>query len=260
MVQPPKPFTVFYWRNIHLPNHHFHQQSVSPVTPSMSPILSTSTELMVPSSETLLRMDGAEGPSGTDAAGWKRLCTSFRSHSSDLCDAIASLAKRICTAYLDPKGLEAFVACRLITLDKCPGVRPIGIGETLRRIIGKAISNTLKYDIQDAVGPLQLCAAFEGGCEAAVHAMQQQFSLPQFDAVIQVDACNAFNSLNRQTALRSILHLCPSLAKVLINTYRIDTNLYINGESILSQEGTTQGDPLAIWPCMLSAQIHSSIV
>ena len=94
---------------------------------------------------------------------WKRLCTSFRSHSSDLCDAIASLTKRICTAYLDPKGLEAFVACRLIALDKCPGVRPIGIGETLRRIIGKAISNTLKYDIQDAVGPLQLCAGFEKG-------------------------------------------------------------------------------------------------
>ena len=195
---------------------------------------------------TALRMDGAAGPSGIDAAGWKRLCTSFRSHSSDLCEAIASLAKRICTAFMDPKGLEAFVACRLIALDKCPGVRPIGIGKTLRRIIGKAISITLKYDIQDVVGPLQLCAGFDGGCEAAVHAMQQLFSLPQFDAVIQVDACNAFNSLNRQTALRNILHLCPPLAKVLINTYRVDTNLYINGETILSQEGTTQGDPLAM--------------
>ena len=74
-------------------------------------------------------------------------------------------------------------------------------GETLRCIIGKAISITLKYDIQVTVGPLQLCAGFKGGCEAAVHSMQQLFSLPQFDAVIQVDACNAFNFLNRQTAL-----------------------------------------------------------
>ena len=122
-------------------------------------------------------------------------------------------------------------------------MRPIGIGETLRRIIEKAISITL---IQDMVGPLQLCAGFEGGYEAAVHDMQQLFSLPQFDAVIQVDACNAFNSLSRQTALRHILHLCPPLEKVLINTSRVDTNLYINGESILSQEGTTQGDPLAM--------------
>ena len=76
------------------------------------------------------RMDGAAGPSGMDAARWKRPCTSFGTHSADLCDAIY-LARRICTTFVDPKSLEAFVACRLIALDKCPGVRPIGIGETL---------------------------------------------------------------------------------------------------------------------------------
>ena len=132
----------------------------------------------------------------------------------------------------DPKGLDAFVACRLIALDKCPGVRPIGIGETLRRIVGKAVSITLRADIQEAVGPIQLCASFEGGCEAAVHAMHQLFSMPHCDAVIQVDATNAFNSLNRQVALRNVLHLCPSLAKIVINSYRQEINLFIDGETI----------------------------
>ena len=65
-----------------------------------------------------------------DVAGWKHLCTLFRMHSADLCDALASLAKGICTPYMDPKVFEAFVACRLIALDKCPGVRPIGTGAT----------------------------------------------------------------------------------------------------------------------------------
>ena len=55
------------------------------------------------------------------------------------------LAKRICTTYVDPKGFEAFVACRLISLCKCPGVRTI-IGEVIPHIIGKAISIILKYD------------------------------------------------------------------------------------------------------------------
>ena len=73
------------------------------------------------------------------------LCTSFGLHSADLCDAISCLARRLCTTYVDPK---AFGACRLIALDKCPGVR---VGDTLRHIIGKATSIILKADIQDAV-------------------------------------------------------------------------------------------------------------
>ena len=51
---------------------------------------------------------------------------------------------------------------------------------------------------------------------------------------------------NREVALRNILHLCPSLGRVLINTYRDGAQLYIDGESIASAEGTTQGDPLAM--------------
>ena len=58
-------------------------------------------------------------------------CTSFHTNSADLCDALASLAKRIYTIYVDSKGLEAFVACRLIALDKCPGVRSNRIGEVI---------------------------------------------------------------------------------------------------------------------------------
>ena len=40
--------------------------------------------------------------------------------------------------------------------------------------------------------------------------------------------------------------LCPSLATILINTYRADVPLFIDGKHLLSSEGTTQGDPLAI--------------
>ena len=113
---------------------------------------------------TALKMDGAAGPSGLDASAWKRLCTSFKTASSDLCHALASVARRMCTTLLDPIGISAFVACRLIALDKCPGVRPIGIGETVRRIIGKAIASVLSDDIQAAAGSLQLSAGHPSGC------------------------------------------------------------------------------------------------
>ena len=114
---------------------------------------------------------------------------------------------------------DSVVACQLIALDKCPAIRPIGIGEVARRIIGKTIVRTIN-EIQEATDPLQTCAGHLSGCEAAVHAMHQVFVDDDAEGVILVDATNAFNCLNRQTALLNIKHLCPTLSKVLTNTYR----------------------------------------
>ena len=78
-----------------------------------------------------------------------------------------------------------------------------------------------------------------------MHAVQT-FQTEDTEAILLVDARNAFNSLNRQTALHNIQRLCPSLAPVLINTYRAPTELYVDGDVLYSKEGTTQGDPLAM--------------
>ena len=66
----------------------------------------------------VLKMDGAAGLSGLDTAIWKCLCTSFKRFFADLCDVLASLARKLCTKYLDPEGLASLVACRLVALDK----------------------------------------------------------------------------------------------------------------------------------------------
>ncbi len=193
-----------------------------------------------------LHTQGAAGPSGADAMIWRRLCTAFGGKSNDLCSALAACARRICTTYVDPTGLMAYTACRLIPLDKCPGVRPIGIGEVARRIIGKAIMKIAKSDLQKSVGSLQLCAGQDAGCEAAVHAMSLVFKAEETEAMIFVDASNAFNRLNRQAALRNSEVVCPTLAPVLINTYRNNSWLFVDGQCMMSREGTTQGDPLAM--------------
>lgn len=43
-------------------------------------------------------------------------------------------------------------------MDKNLGVRPIGVGEVVRSIIAKAVLSIVGTDIQQAAGPLQLCA------------------------------------------------------------------------------------------------------
>ena len=195
--------------------------------------------------QTALRTTGAAGPSGVDAMGWRRFCISFKT-SRDLCQSLASVARRLCTSYVHPSGLSAFVAGRLMALDKSPGVRPIGIGEVARRIICKAILSIINPDILEAAGPLQLCAGHDSGCEAAVHTIRHLYSDSNIEGLLLVDASNAFNCLNREVALRNVLYQCPSLGRVLINTYRDGINMYIGGESIMSLEGTTQGDPMAM--------------
>ena len=193
-----------------------------------------------------LKLHGAAGPSGLDASVWRCMCTSFQTVSNDLCDALSAVARRLCTSFVDPTCLSSFVACGLIALDKNPGIRLIGIGETARRLIAKAILSVIRDDIQVAAGSLQLCAGQLSGYEAAVHSMRQLYSSPDVEAVIFVDASNAFNSLNRQAALFNIHHLCPLFSIVLINTYRSDVNLFIGGKTLLTEEGTTQDDPLAM--------------
>ena len=177
---------------------------------------------------------------------WRRLCTAFGQKSNDLCSALAAFARRICTTYVDPSGLTSYTSCRLIPLDKCPGVRPVVIGEVVSRIIGKAVMRTEKHDLQDAMGTLQFCAGQDAGCEVAVHAMTHIFAEDDIEVVILVDASYAFNRLDRQVTLLNCEGICPSLSPIPINTYHSDSLLFVDGQCLLSKEGTTQGDPLAM--------------
>ena len=78
-------------------------------------------------------------------------------------------------------------------MDKSPGVRPIGVSEVLRRIIGKAIMTVLKSDILNVTGYQELCAGLESGCEVAVHAVMDLFEEDTTRGLIQIDASNTLN-------------------------------------------------------------------
>ena len=125
-------------------------------------------------------------------------------------------------------------------------IRPIGIGETFRRIVGKTLSWVLKNDIQEAAGPLQVCEGVKSGAEAAIHFIREQFEMDAAEAVIMADASNAFNSLNRNVMIHNLQVICPEISTVTINMYRKPIRLFVNGTEIVSMEGTTQGDNLAM--------------
>ena len=69
---------------------------------------------------------------------------------------------------------RALMACRLVALDKLPGVRPVGIGDTLRRAFAKLVMRAAGDQANTSCGNLQLCAGLEAGIEGDTHAVGQQ--------------------------------------------------------------------------------------
>ncbi len=100
-----------------------------------------------------LHTKGGAGPSGLDADGWRHILVSrnYGAISEELRAEFARMIKILCTEKVDlftnngyvTSSLEAFLACRLLPLDKCPGLRPIGVGEVLRRIAGKVVMSVI---------------------------------------------------------------------------------------------------------------------
>ena len=140
------------------------------------------------------------------------------------------MTKVMCASEVSKKeSLEAFLACQLIPLNKSPGIRPIGIGEVLRRIMGKAVMMVLKKDVIHSAGALQVCAGQQAGVESAIHSMVDLFESDTTSAIIQIDATNAFNSLNRKVFLHNIKIICPELANFVYNCYTSSSRLFVRG-------------------------------
>lgn len=201
---------------------------------------------------------GSGGPTKIDADTWRHILCSkaYKIQSEGLAAEIASLARRLCTEDIQHDYISSLLSCRLVPLMKEDnGVRPVGVGETLRRIIGKCVTQVLKQDIQVSGGTLQMCTGVEAGIEAAIHAMQKSFNEDWCEAILLVDADNAFNRLNRKVALHNIQRTCSPLFRYLNNSYNTPAKLYLgDGSFLLSEEGVTQGDNLAMAMYALSTR------
>ena len=63
----------------------------------------------------------------------------YGAHCSRLREAVADLAMHLANGIVDWTDIRALMN-RLIALDKCPGVCPIGIGECHHRVLGRVLA------------------------------------------------------------------------------------------------------------------------
>ena len=106
-------------------------------------------------------------------------------------------------------------------------------------------------DLEETCSTDQLACGLKAGVEGAIHALSDVFDDNNEDGcgLLSMDASNAFNSLNRETALWNARILWPRCSIFLFNAYRGFASLFVAGanEVIYSRQGTTQAEPLAMF-------------
>ena len=61
-----------------------------------------------------------------------------------------------------------------------------------------------------------MCSGQDSGSEAAIHAVRELFDKEAAEAVLLVDAANAFNNINRNALLNNIRIICPNISQYVI--------------------------------------------
>ena len=163
---------------------------------------------------------GGAGPDGISGDLMRKMLTSKQHGKApdELCQAVADLAKYLNRKKLPSHQLQAFKASRLIPLDKKPGVRPIGIGQAIRRMVARASMTLLKEEIIKSYPAAQTCGR-KGGAEAMIHATRRKYGEKECEGCVIVDARNCYNIFDRRKALHNIQYTCPKIHTLCSNLY-----------------------------------------
>ena len=90
---------------------------------------------------------------------------------------------------------------------KCGGIRPVAVGEIIRRLVSKALLNEVRDAIAPVLGPQQFGVGAKGGSQRVGHLMrrlwQRRNGDPNF-CVWKGEFSNAFNAGKRQKILEAV--------------------------------------------------------
>ena len=93
----------------------------------------------------------------------------FGCASEELRVVIARLAECVANSSTPWSAYCSLMACHLVVFDKRPGVRPVGIGETLHRYLAKLVMRADGEQENTACSNLQLFPVLEAGIEGYAH-------------------------------------------------------------------------------------------
>ncbi len=156
-------------------------------------------------------------------------------------------------------------ALRKIAKDGTDDARPACSGETIRRVVGKALLATENDALSEHLLPHQLAVGVKAGVEAMPHVVRQwrrdNADIPG-KLWINFDEGNAHNEVDRHAFLTRMREVAPGLCKWLEYVYPTDIPTWVmyRGRIIESSAGGQQGCPL-IGAChaLVQRMLHESL-
>ena len=151
-----------------------------------------------------------------------------------------------------PAEVAVFLAGgNLTALNKpAPGdIRPIAVGESIRRLTGKCLCVALKDKAASFFEPSQFGVACPNGAEKVIHGLRACMDKHWFDddcGVLKIDMKNAFNLVSRQALLSECAKHFPELFPWVSWCYGQHPLLWHSLGCLTSESGVQQGDPLGL--------------
>ena len=140
-------------------------------------------------------------------------------------------------------------------------IRPIVVGEALRRLTGKCLCIITKPKASDFFTPFQYGVACLAGAEKVIHgvrsSIQEHWKDDKF-TVCKVDMSNAFNLVSRQALLEECAVHFPELLPWVGWCYGSHPTLWHPLGQLSSETGVQQGDPLG--PLLFSLVLHKLVL
>ena len=228
-----------------------HPQSPLPTTPAApAPLPPDISEGNVFKALTSFPNGSAPGPSGLRANHLKEAvkCPSPE-RGAQILRALSSLVNLLCGGRTPPEVVPHLCGATLLACKKkSGGVRPIAVGEVLRRLTSKCLTHAVQEEAISVLTPLQLGVGVKGGCEAIVHSVNRVLEdddiPPNKRWTILLDFSNAFNNISRNRMFEEIRSRIPRLAAWMESCYGSQPLLHLGEDTLLSCCGVQQGDPL----------------
>lgn len=181
-------------------------------------------------------------------------------HGERILESLSSFAD-FCLSGLVPDHITYFLyGATLCGLNKKDNsIRPIAIGNTIRRLVSRIASSRIAERIGSELRPRQIGFGTRGGAEAGVYAARHfvNFRHSSTKIFIKLDFKNAYNELERHPMLQAVKDKCPEILLFMKQCYEHPTWLSFGDFSMLSQRGCQQGDPCG--PAIFCLGIHEMV-